>query len=118
MRKDKVVSRTKDGDSNEKGSFDSYPFLNTLTCDVEFPDVEIKEHVANVIAEKCLLKKIIMDIMCKSWIALLITGKKEMQWIKLTYVFEQRTDSSAFFTQFPFSLSSCFGRIEKKNIYR
>ena len=32
-------------------SYNENPFLNTLVYDVQFPDGEIKEYVANVIAE-------------------------------------------------------------------
>ena len=43
LRKAKVVSRSKDGNGDIKGSYDPNTFLNTLTYDVEFPDGEIKE---------------------------------------------------------------------------
>ena len=51
LRKAKVVGRTTDGNGNVAGSYDPNPFLNSLTYDVEFPDGEIKEYAANVIAE-------------------------------------------------------------------
>ena len=51
LRKAKVVGRSTDGNGKVTGSYDPNPFLNTLTYDVEFPDGEIKEYSANVIAE-------------------------------------------------------------------
>ena len=51
LRKAKIVGRTTDGNGKVTGSYDPNPFLNTLTYDVEFPDGEIKEYSANVIAE-------------------------------------------------------------------
>ena len=51
LRNAKVVGRSKDGDGNVIGSYDPNPFLNTMIYDVQFPDGEIKEYAANVIAE-------------------------------------------------------------------
>ena len=51
LRKAKVVSLTKDGNGDSKGSCDPNPFLNILTRDVEFSYGEIKEYSANVIYE-------------------------------------------------------------------
>ena len=47
----KVAGRSKDINDDITGSYDPNPFLNTLTYHVEFPDGEIKECSANVIAE-------------------------------------------------------------------
>ena len=47
----KVVSRFTDTNGEIKGSNDPNPFLNNLNYDVELPDGEIKEYLANVIAE-------------------------------------------------------------------
>ena len=51
MRSAKVVGRSKDSDGNISGTYDDNPHLNTMTYDVEFPDGEVREYAANVIAE-------------------------------------------------------------------
>ena len=47
----KVIGRSKDADGNINGTYDNNPFSNTMVYDVQFPDGEIKEYAANVIAE-------------------------------------------------------------------
>ena len=47
----KVIGRSKDADGNVIGVYDANPMLNTMLYDVEFPDGEIREYSANVIAE-------------------------------------------------------------------
>ena len=47
----KVIGRSKDADGNVIGTYDNNPLLNTMLYDVEFPDGEIREYAANVIAE-------------------------------------------------------------------
>ena len=47
----KVIGRSKDGDGNITGTYSDDPRANTLTYDVQFPDGEVKEYGANVIAE-------------------------------------------------------------------
>ena len=51
LRSTKVIGRSKDDDGNVVGTYDTNPMLNSLVCDVEFPDGEIKEYSANIIAE-------------------------------------------------------------------
>ena len=51
MRNAKVIGRAKDSDGAIIGSYDDNPFLNTLVYNVQFPDGEVKEYAANVIAE-------------------------------------------------------------------
>ena len=51
LRKAKVIGRTKDGNRDVICSYDHNHFLNTLTYDVEFSYVEIKEYSVNVIAK-------------------------------------------------------------------
>ena len=51
LRKAKVFGRSKDVNSEITGSCDPNPFLNMFTYKFEFPDGEIKEYSANVIAE-------------------------------------------------------------------
>jgi hypothetical protein len=36
------------------GSYDSNPYLNSMIYEVEFPDGQIKEYAANIIAENML----------------------------------------------------------------
>ena len=52
LRKAKDIGRTKDGNDDVIGSYNPNPFLNALTYVVEFQDSEIKQHQANVIAQK------------------------------------------------------------------
>ena len=47
----KVIGRSKDADCNINGTYDNNPFSNTMVYDVQFPDGEIKEYAANIIAE-------------------------------------------------------------------
>ena len=47
----KVIGRSKDADGNVTGVYDNNPFVNTMVYDVQFPDGQIKEYAANVIAE-------------------------------------------------------------------
>ena len=51
MQAAKVIRRSKDADGNIIGTYDDNPMLNSLVYDVEFPDGEIREYSANVIAE-------------------------------------------------------------------
>ena len=47
----KVLRRSKDIDGNPIGAYNDHPLLNTIKYDVEFPDGEVKEYCANLIAE-------------------------------------------------------------------
>ena len=50
----KVIQRTIGHDGQVKGTYDNNPFLNSIICDVEFPDGQVKEYAANIIAENML----------------------------------------------------------------
>ena len=50
----KVIGRTVNPDGLESGVYDENPFLNSIVYDVEFPDGEVKEYSANLIAENML----------------------------------------------------------------
>ena len=50
IRNARVIGRSKGSDGNVKGTYHENPMLNTLMYDVEFPDGEVKEYSANVIA--------------------------------------------------------------------
>ena len=50
----KVVQRTVKDDGSTMGTYNANPLYNTVTYDVEFPDGEIKEYAANIIAENML----------------------------------------------------------------
>ena len=50
MNKVKVVCQSKDDDGNIIGKYSSYPMLNTMVYDIDFPDGSIREYRANVIA--------------------------------------------------------------------
>ena len=51
MRNATVIGRTKGDDGKAIGTYKNNPYLNTMTYNVEFPDGEVKEYCANVIAE-------------------------------------------------------------------
>ena len=51
VKSGKVVGRTKDDCGNPIGSYNQNPLLNTIIYDVEFPDGEIREYSANIIAQ-------------------------------------------------------------------
>ena len=54
MAMGKVTRRSLDADGRTTGSYHNNPFLNTITYDVEFPDGQVKEYSANIIAENML----------------------------------------------------------------
>ena len=51
LRNARVLGQSKDGNGEPIGEYDPNPLLNTTIYDVEFPDGEIREYAANVIAE-------------------------------------------------------------------
>ena len=51
MRAAKVKKRSRNEDGEIVGTYDDNPILNTLVYDVEFPDGEVREYAANIIAE-------------------------------------------------------------------
>ena len=54
MAMGKVARRSLDADGRMTGTYHDNPFLNTITYDVEFPDGQVKEYGANIIAENML----------------------------------------------------------------
>ena len=56
MAMGKVNRRSLDADGRTTGTYHDNPFLNTITYDVEFPDGQVKEYGANIIAENMLTK--------------------------------------------------------------
>ena len=50
----KVIQRTIGPDGQVTGTYDNNRFLNTNIYDVEFPDGQVKEYAANIIAENML----------------------------------------------------------------
>ena len=50
----KVIQRTIGPDGKVTGTYDNNPFLNSIIYDVEFPDGQVKEYAANIIAENML----------------------------------------------------------------
>ena len=50
----KVIQRTIGHDGQVTGTYDSNPFLNSIIYDVEFPDGQVKEYAANIVAENML----------------------------------------------------------------
>ena len=47
----KVARRALGPDGTVTGRHDENPILNSIVCEVEFPDGQIKEYAANVLAE-------------------------------------------------------------------
>ena len=47
----KVIQRAIGPDGKVTGTYDNYPFLNSIIYDVEFHDGQVKEYAANIIAE-------------------------------------------------------------------
>ena len=47
----KIIGRSIGSDGQTFGTYDDNPALNTMVYDIEFPDGEVKEYSANVIAE-------------------------------------------------------------------
>ena len=50
----KVIQRTIGPDGQVTGTYDNNPFLNSIISDLEFPDGQVKEYAANIIAENML----------------------------------------------------------------
>ena len=50
----KVTCRALSPDGQVAGTYDDNPFLNTIIYEVEFPDGQVKDYAANVIAENML----------------------------------------------------------------
>ena len=50
----RVIGRLVDPEGCTVGTYNDNPILNTLVYDVSFPDGEVKEYSANVIAENML----------------------------------------------------------------
>ena len=51
MQSAKVIGRSKDVDGKIIGDYNNNSILNTMIYDFEFPDGEVQEYSANVIAE-------------------------------------------------------------------
>ena len=54
MAMGKVTRRSLDADGRMTGTYHDNPFLNTIRYNVEFPDGQVKEYGANIIAENML----------------------------------------------------------------
>jgi hypothetical protein len=54
MKTRKVTKRAVGPDCMVTGSYDSNPYLNSMSYEVEFPDGQIKEYAANIIAKNML----------------------------------------------------------------
>ena len=52
----KVTQRTIGPDGQVTGTYDNNPYLNSIIYDVEFPDGQVKEYAANIIAENMLMQ--------------------------------------------------------------
>ena len=56
MQSVKVEGETLSPDSSIIGTCNENPTLNTMTYDVEFQDINVREHMANMIAEIVLTR--------------------------------------------------------------
>ena len=54
MVTDKVTQRTIGPNGQVTGTYDNNPYLNSIIYDVEFPNGQVKEYAANMIAENML----------------------------------------------------------------
>ena len=54
MAMGKVARQSLDADGRTTGTYHDNPFLNTITYEVEFPDGQVKQYGANIIAENML----------------------------------------------------------------
>ena len=54
MAPGKVTQRTIGPDGQVTGTYDNNPYLNSIIYDVKFPDGQVKEYAANIIAENML----------------------------------------------------------------
>jgi hypothetical protein len=54
MKTGKVTKRAVDHEGKVVGSYDNNPYLNSMIYEVEFPDGQMKEYAANIIAENML----------------------------------------------------------------
>ena len=54
--KGKVIGRSVEPDGTIIGSYDDNPMLNSFLYDVEFPDGQVKEYSANMLAENMLTR--------------------------------------------------------------
>ena len=52
IQRGKVKGRTLSADGSSIGTCDGNPILNTLTYDVDFEDVDVRECMSNVIGKK------------------------------------------------------------------
>ena len=62
MDTDKVIQRNIGPDGQVTGTYDSNPYLNSIIYDVDFPDGQVKEYAADIIAEN-MLTQVESDVM-------------------------------------------------------
>ena len=54
LRSTQVIGRTIGPDGKCAGTYDRNPIMNNITYDVEFPDGDVREYAASVIAKSIL----------------------------------------------------------------
>ena len=62
LQKEKIIGRTVSPQGKTMGPNHKNPILNSIIYDVEFPDSEVKEYAANILAENLLSQVTRMDI--------------------------------------------------------
>lgn len=72
----KVKQRTVGPDGRTTGTYDDNPMLNSIIYDVEFPDGQVKEYGANIIAEN-MLTQVDADGMCLTLMEAIVDHKKD-----------------------------------------
>ena len=72
----KVKQRTIGPDGRAIGTYDDNPYLNSIIYDVEFPDGQVKEYGANIIAEN-MLSQVDADGMSTTLMEAIVDHKKD-----------------------------------------
>ena len=86
----KVIQRTIGPDVQVTGTYDNNPFLNSIIYDVEFPDGQVKEYAANIIAEN-MLTQVDSDSMSTTLMEVWITeGMPRRHFNTMTSMFKTR----------------------------
>ena len=71
----KVTQRTIGPDGQVTGTYDNNPYLTSIIYDVEFPDGQVKQYAANIIAEN-MLTQVDSDGMSTTLMEAMWKGKK------------------------------------------
>ena len=84
LRMPKLRGRNVGPDGKIIGNFHDTPIFNSIVYDVEFPDGEVKDYAANVIAEKNCCKLTMRDSHSLCWIVSLTSNRMSRLFLKTT----------------------------------